>query len=135
MNRRFAVAIEESGLPERVAQHFGHCSKFNICEVDSENRLVKQESCFNPLNGEHGGACQLPRYVKQFNVTTIIAGGMGRKAIAGFQQLGIEVITAPGLLFDEALNLFAEGKLTGYSECDGHDLHQRPQQNGGLESE
>jgi predicted Fe-Mo cluster-binding NifX family protein len=123
MNRRLAVAIEESGSEERVAQHFGHCSKFNICELDEQNRVTKQESHFNPLNGEHGGACQLPAYVKQFNVGTIIAGGMGRKAVLGFQQSGIEVITAPGLLFDEALKLFVEGKLSGYEECAGHEQH------------
>ncbi|HEY9165310.1 MAG TPA: NifB/NifX family molybdenum-iron cluster-binding protein [Candidatus Kryptonia bacterium] len=123
MNRRLAVAIEESSSEERVAQHFGHCAKFNICELDSENKIVKQESYFNPLNGEHGGACQLPAYVKQFNVDTIIAGGMGRKAVMGFQQAGIEVITAPGLLFSEALKLFTEGKLSGYEECAGHEHH------------
>ena len=123
MNRRLAVAIEESGSEERVAQHFGHCSKFNICELDSENRVVKQESYFNPLNGEHGGACQLPAYVKQFKVDTIIAGGMGRKAVMGFQESGIDVVTAPGLLFNEAVKLFAEGKLSGYEECAGHEHH------------
>ncbi len=123
MNRRLAVAIEQSGSEERVAEHFGHCSKFNICELDEANRLVKQESYFNPLNGEHGGACQLPGYVRQFNVSVIIAGGMGRKAVSGFQQLGMEVITAPGLLYKDAVELFAEGKLSGYEECAGHDHH------------
>lgn len=125
MNRRLAVAIEESGSEERVAEHFGRCSKFNICELDEENRVVKQESYFNPLNGEHGGACQLPAYVKQFNVDAIIAGGMGRKAVAGFHQMGMEVVTAPGLLYNEAVGLFALGKLKGYEECagDGHHCH------------
>jgi predicted Fe-Mo cluster-binding NifX family protein len=123
MNRRLAVAIEESGSQERVAEHFGRCSKFNICEINEANIVVKQESYFNPLNGEHGGACQLPAYVKQFNVDVIIAGGMGRKAVAGFQQLGMEVITAPGLFFKEALDLFAQGKLSGYEECAGHEHH------------
>ena len=123
MNRRLAVAIEESDSEERVAEHFGRCSKFSICELDERNIVVKQESYFNPLSGEHGGACQLPAYVKQFNVGVIIAGGMGRKAVAGFQQLGIEVITAPGLLYKEALDLFAQGKLSGYEECAGHEHH------------
>lgn len=125
MNRRLAIAIEESGSGERVAEHFGRCSKFNICELDGENRLVKEESYFNPLNGEHGGACQLPAYVKQFNVDTIIAGGMGRKAVAGFHQMGMEVVTAPGLLYSEAVELFALGKLKGYEECAGHEHHSR----------
>jgi len=123
VNKRVAVAIEESGSEERVAHHFGHCSKFNICELDSENRIAKQETYFNPLNGEHGGVCQLPAYIGQFKVNAIIAGGMGRKAVLAFQQSGIEVITAPGLPFSEAVKLFAEGKLSGYEECAGHEHH------------
>ncbi len=123
MNRRVAIAVEESEPEERVAEHFGRCSKFNIYELDEERRIVKQESYFNPLSGDHGGACQLPAYVKQFNVETIIAGGMGRKAVSGFHQLGMEVITAPGLLSREALDMFAHGKLGGYEECAGHEHH------------
>ena len=123
MNRRVAIAVEESGSEERVAEHFGRCSKFNICELDGGNRVVKPESYFHPLNGEHGGACQLPAYVKQFNVGTVIAGGMGRKAVSGFHELGMEVITAPGLLYKEAVELFALGKLRGYEECAGHEHH------------
>lgn len=123
MNRRLAIAIEESGSEERVAAHFGRCSKFNICEFDGENRLIKQESYFNPLSGERGGACQLPAYVKQFNVNTIIAGGMGREAVSGFHQLGMDVVTAPGLLYKEALDLFVQGKLSGYEECADHEHH------------
>ncbi len=123
MNRRLVVAIEESGSEERVAEHFGRCSRFCICELDEMNRVVKQESYFNPLNGEHGGVCQLPAYVRQFNVDAIIAGGMGRKAVAGFHELGMEVITAPGLLYREAVDLYATGKLNGYQECAGHGHH------------
>ena len=117
MNKRIAVAVEENGSSEVVAGHFGGCSKFNICEYDENNNVVKTESFFNPLAGEHGGACQLPGYVNQFNVSAIIAGGMGQKAVANFQSFGIEVVTAPGLSFDEALNLFMQGKLNGFETC------------------
>jgi len=117
MNHRLAVAIEETGAQERVAEHFGRCSKFNVCELDEQKKVLKQEIYFNPLAGEHSGACQIPGYVKQFNVNTIIAGGMGQKAVANFLQYGIDVITAPGLLYEEALNLFIQGKLSGYEAC------------------
>ncbi len=123
MNHRLAVAIEENGNEERVAEHFGRCSKFNVCELDEQKKIVKKESFFNPLAGEHGGSCQLPGYVKQFNVNTIIAGGMGQKAISNFLSFGIDVITAPGLLYKEALNLFIEGKLTGYQVCSQNHKH------------
>ncbi len=122
MNQRLVIAIEEIGTKEIVAEHFGRCSKFNVCELDGQKKVLKVESFFNPLAGDHGGACQLPGYVKQFNVKTIIAGGMGQKAVSNFLSYGIDVITAPGLAYEEALNLFIEGKLRGYEACK-HEHH------------
>jgi len=124
MNHRLAIAIEEIGNVEKVAEHFGRCTKFNVCELDEQKKVLKTETYFNPLAGEHGGACQLPTYVKQFNVNTIIAGGMGQKAISHFLEYGINVITAPGLLYEEALNLFILGKLTGYEACSHGHKHE-----------
>jgi predicted Fe-Mo cluster-binding NifX family protein len=128
MNQRIAIAIEENGTEERVAEHFGRCSKFYVCELDEQKKVVNTETFFNPLAGEHSGACQLPAYVKQFNVNTIIAGGMGQKAVSNFLSFSIDVITAPGLLFEEALERFAHGKLMGYAACNhnhehGHGCH------------
>jgi predicted Fe-Mo cluster-binding NifX family protein len=123
MNQRLAVAIEEIGAEERVAEHFGRCSKFNVCEIDDQNRVSKRETYFNPLSGEHNGACQIPAYVKQFNVNTIIAGGMGQKAVSKFLSFGIDVITAPGLFYEKALNMFIEGKLSGYETCSQSNSH------------
>jgi predicted Fe-Mo cluster-binding NifX family protein len=124
MNQRLAVAIEETGTKEIVAEHFGRCSKFNVCELDENKKIIKNETYFNPLAGEHGGSCQLPGYVKQFNVSTIIAGGMGQKAISNFLGNGISVITAPGLLYEDAINQFIQGKLSGYEACaHEHDHH------------
>jgi predicted Fe-Mo cluster-binding NifX family protein len=128
MNQRLAIAIEESGDGKQiVAEHFGGCTKFNVCELDEQKNIVKSETYFNPIAGEHGGVCQLPGYVQQFNVQTIIAGGMGQKAVANFQHYGIEVITAPGLSYEDALNLFIQGKLSGYEVCKnehGHHHHE-----------
>jgi predicted Fe-Mo cluster-binding NifX family protein len=123
MGHRIAVAIEESGTIQRVAEHFGRCTKFNVFELDEQKKVLKTESYFNPLAGEHGGSCQLPGYVKQYNVQTIIAGGMGQKAVSNFLSFGIDVITAPGLLYEEALNRFILGKLIGYEACKHNHDH------------
>ena len=123
MNDRVAFAIEESSNgKETVAEHFGRCSKFKVCELDNDKKLIKTEIYFNPLVGEHNGACQLPGYVKQFNVNTIIAGGMGQKAVNNFLNYGISVVTAPGLLFQAAFDLYLQGKLSGYETCK-HEHH------------
>ena len=120
MNHRLAIAIEENLNEERVAEHFGRCSKILVFELNEKKEVIKKENYFNPLNGHHGGICQLPGYISQYNINTIIAGGMGRKAIANFQSFGIEVITAPGMNSEEALSDFKKGKLSGYKECAGH---------------
>ncbi|MFZ1517565.1 MAG: NifB/NifX family molybdenum-iron cluster-binding protein [Ignavibacteriaceae bacterium] len=123
MNDRFVIAIEGNEVIEKVAEHFGRCTKFKVCELDEDKILIKTEIYFNPLVGEHNGACQLPGYVKQFNVNTIIAGGMGQKAINNFLNYGINVITAPGVEFKKALKLFVEGKLDGYNICKQEHIH------------
>jgi predicted Fe-Mo cluster-binding NifX family protein len=120
MNHRLAIAIEENLNEERVAEHFGRCSKILVFELNEKKEVIKKENYFNPLNGHHGGICQLPGYISQYNINTIIAGGMGAKAVANFHSFGIEVITAPGMNSKEALNSFKEGKLSGYEECAGH---------------
>jgi predicted Fe-Mo cluster-binding NifX family protein len=123
MNFRLAIAVEINNNGDRiVAEHFGRCSEFNVYEFDDEKKIIKDEIYFNPLSGEHNGACQLPGYVKQFNVNAIIAGGMGQKAISNFLNFGIDVITAPGKACKDALDLYLEGKLSGYDSCK-HEHH------------
>jgi predicted Fe-Mo cluster-binding NifX family protein len=114
---RIAIAVEEDGTQEKVAEHFGRCARFILCEIDEKKNIVKRETYDNPLAGRHSGACQIPGYVRQFSINSIIAGGMGQKAIMKFEQFGIEVITAPGLLCEEAITLLMEGKLNGYTAC------------------
>jgi len=123
MNQRLVIATEENNNGHQiVAEHFGRSSKFYVYELDADKNIIREEIYFNPLAGEHSGSCQLPGYLKQFNVEAVIAGGMGQKAVNNFHLSGIDVITAPGLSCKDALNLFIEGKLSGYESCK-HDHH------------
>jgi predicted Fe-Mo cluster-binding NifX family protein len=123
------MTIEELGDAELIAEHFGVCTKFLVCELDAARTLIATETYFNPLAGQFTGACQLPGYVKQFNVTAIIAGGMGRNAVMKFHEFGIEVINAPGLSFDEALSLFKDANVDTTSDA-GHTGPQREERQG-----
>lgn len=71
-----------------VAQHFGHCENFFICEAE-DNEIIKSEFIQNP--GHRPGF--LPNYLNDIGVNVIIAGGMGGGAIDIFNEKGIEVIT------------------------------------------
>jgi predicted Fe-Mo cluster-binding NifX family protein len=121
MKSRIAITVEETldGIG-RVADHFGRCSKFQVYEVNDQKKIVNEEIYQNPLQGGHGGSCQLPHYLNKLGANVVIAGGMGRKAIALFEQYGINIITAPGMNIDEALYGYLNEKISGYQECAGH---------------
>jgi predicted Fe-Mo cluster-binding NifX family protein len=54
MNQRLAIAIEECpGNIDKVAEHFGRCSKFVVCEINPAKEVVLKETYFNPLSGKH----------------------------------------------------------------------------------
>jgi predicted Fe-Mo cluster-binding NifX family protein len=126
MKSRIAITVEETldGM-SRVADHFGRCSKFKVYEVNDQKKIVNEEIYQNPLQGSHGGTCQLPHYLNKIGANVVIAGGMGRKAIALFEQYGINIITAPGMNIDEALYGYLNEEISGYKECAGHqgDCH------------
>jgi predicted Fe-Mo cluster-binding NifX family protein len=126
MKSRIVITIEDTiDGASRVADHFGRCSRFKIYEVNDKKDIVNEAIYNNPLQGGHGGICQLPHYLNKIGANVVIAGGMGRKAIALFEQYGINIITAPGMEVNEALYGYLNKEISGYQECEGHqgDCH------------
>jgi predicted Fe-Mo cluster-binding NifX family protein len=112
MNHRLAIAIDGyKDNNNKVAANFGNCSKFIIYEINSQKEIVSEEEYFNPLRGHHEELCQLPGYIKQFEVDTLITGNIGQKAVSNFNEYGIAVIIAPGLCSENVLSLFLQNKL------------------------
>lgn len=112
MNHRLAIAIEGyQDNNNKVATNFGNCSKFTIYEINSQKEIVREEAYFNPLRGHNEELCQLPGYIKQFEVDTLITGNIGEKAVSNFNEYGIAVIIAPGLCSKSVLSLFLQNKL------------------------
>ncbi len=83
MNKKIAIPTTNGIL----SQHFGHCEKFAIYEVE-DNKIVK-ENFVNPPTHTPGSH---PAFLRELGCDTIIAGGMGTKAQQLFQQNHIEVI-------------------------------------------
>lgn len=118
---KIAIAIETSNdNKEIIASHFGGSDSLIILEIDKDKNIINQKIIENPFKGHHGGMCKLPQYLKQFEISVIIAGGMGQKAIQLFEQDNIEVITAPGLMVEEILPKYLKGELKGYTKCEEH---------------
>lgn len=124
-----AVIIEREGGNElkiavasdnnQVAEHFGHCEKFNIY-VAENGQIVKDESVPNP--GHKPGF--LPVFLHEQGVDVIISGGMGGGAIDLFNENNIEVIVGARGDARAAAEEYLKGELksTG-SVCHEHQHH------------
>lgn len=112
---KIAVASEN----EKVTEHFGYCTNFNIFEIESD-KIVKQYSVGNP--GHKPGF--LPNYLNQLGINTIISGGMGGGAITIFNEKNICVVIGASGNAKEAVESYLAGTLksTG-SVCHEHQHH------------
>ncbi len=111
MKKKFAIPTAGGQL----AMHFGHCEKFAIVHVE-ENKITKEEFLTPPVH--QPGV--YPKFLADFGVHSIIAGGMGQKAQDLFSQNNIEVFMgvqngSPKQLVEQLLNDQLE---TGENLCD-----------------
>ncbi len=89
-NGRIAVPSNgNGGLNSTRSGHFGHCDVFTL--VDVENGSIKNESVLP--NQEHSeGGCMVPvNFLAGHKVDALIVGGIGRRPLEGFAQVGIDV--------------------------------------------
>lgn len=105
------VAIAKEG--NMVSEHFGHCSEYAVFDI-ADKKITGRTLLQSP--GHEPG--KLPAFLAAHNVTHVIAGGMGPRAVDLFCANNIEVflgITGP---IDAVIEAFAEGKITpGQSSC------------------
>jgi len=88
---RLAIPSDDDrGLEGFVSEHFGRAKYFVF--VDVEDGEVKGVEVVAVPFEEHGPG-DLPRFVKEHGGDVVLAYGMGQKAIAFFNQLGITVVT------------------------------------------
>ena len=92
----------------RVSAHFGRAPEFTFITIE-DNKVVKKEIVPNP--GHTVGS--IPQLVNQHGAKYMIAGGMGRRAEAFFNQYGIEVIVGVQGSIDEVIKKIIDGTLEG----------------------
>ena len=120
------------GLTAGVAAHFGHCDAFTLVELDGHE--IKDVKVL--LNGGHEqGGCMAPvMLLKSQGVGAMVAGGMGMRPLAGFQQVGITVFFNEGAAtVGDAVTLVAHGQARtfgpaqtcqgGAGQCHGGEGH------------
>lgn len=78
------------GLDATIADHFGHCDAFTLVQIDND-QVGEAKVLQNPGHGDQG--CMGPvMFLKDQGADALVAGGMGMRPLAGFQQVGITVL-------------------------------------------
>lgn len=113
MNRKIAIPVERGAL----SPHFGHCEHFAIIEVN-EGRIIGIETHVPP---EHAPGLY-PQWIAGLGVSDVIAGGMGRKAIALFNNQKINVFLGAQLKSPEVIaEAFLRDELSLSANTCNHD--------------
>lgn len=101
----------------KLCAHFGHCEAFTVLDIDIEAMKVTSSQTLTPP--EHAPGVY-PRWVKELGADTVIAGGMGSRAQALFEEQGIEVVVGADAGDPEQIALdYVQGRLaTGDNVCD-----------------
>ncbi|MDG5799891.1 NifB/NifX family molybdenum-iron cluster-binding protein [Marinilabiliaceae bacterium ANBcel2] len=102
--RKIAIPVNGEGILE---SHFGHSKYFAFCMIEDGYLTATVQS--EPPRHEPG---VLPRWLAQQNVTDVITGGLGQKAIALLKSGGVNVYTgAPPIFYQEIIELFLQNRL------------------------
>jgi len=119
---RIAISADNSiGLDSVVSPHFGRCPHFVL--VDLEGRDIKQvQAVDNPYYGNHQPG-QVPAFIHSLEADVMLTGGMGGRAIAFFQQFGIEGVTGAYGTVRQSVERYLGGGLKGAAPCKESQEH------------
>jgi predicted Fe-Mo cluster-binding NifX family protein len=113
---RIAVSAEEShGLESVVSPHFGRCACYVIADVQ-DGQVNEVSVVENPYYHQHAPG-QVPAFIRNQDVDVMLTGGMGRRAIALFEDYGIEAVTGAQGTVRRALESYLGGQLRGVEPC------------------
>ncbi len=113
---RIAISADDNnGLESVVSPHFGRCPHYIL--VDVEDQEVKSVLVVdNPYYGQHAPGV-VPGFIHSQGANVMLTGGMGGRAIAFFEQYGIEAVTGASGTVRHALERYLSGQLRGVQPC------------------
>ncbi len=118
---RIAFAADSNeGLDSAVSMHFGRCPFYVFVDVEN-GQVQKVETVENPFYYDHGAPGQVPSFIANHGANAIVAGGMGPRAIAFFEQLGVEAVTGASGRVRDVLDAYLKRQLSGAEACDEHE--------------
>jgi predicted Fe-Mo cluster-binding NifX family protein len=106
------------GLDEHVGEHFGRVPTYTIFDTETEQVEVI------PNTSEHmGGRGYPPELLSKAGVNVMVCGGLGRRAIMMFEQMGIHVYVGARGTVRDAIQMYRSGSLeeaTDENACQQH---------------
>ena len=113
---RIAISADnQNGLDSVVSPHFGRCPHYILVDVDG-HEVKAVNFVDNPYYGQHSPG-MVPDFIHSHGVDVMLTGGMGRRAIAFFEQLGVEAVSGASGTVRRALELYLGGQLRGVQPC------------------
>lgn len=113
---RIAVSSDtDRSLDSSVSHHFGRCPYFTVVDVDN-GCIESFQVVENPFFSSHAPG-QVPSFIRELGADVMIAGGMGRRAIAMFRDFGIDCATGASGTVRTVVDGFLSGGLTDASPC------------------
>lgn len=114
------MTIAVPTIEGRLHGHFGGCREFTLVQADTEQRKVLNTRTVMPPPHAPG---LFPRWLHEQGANVVIAGGIGRRALALFTQQGITVRAGqPGATIEELVNAWLNGQWV--NEPQGCTHHQ-----------
>lgn len=110
---------DENGVHGNVCAHFGQCKFFFLADIDQAKKKITGTRIVPNTTVHGGGGCVAVDEILRYNVTHVIAGGMGMGAQAKFAQAGVQIFGYSGKVQD-ALNDFLNNALGGIDACREH---------------
>jgi predicted Fe-Mo cluster-binding NifX family protein len=119
---RIAISADTNNdLDSRVGAHFGRCPYFALVDVEgTEVKGVKVVE--NPFYAKHSPG-QVPSFINNQGASVMLAGGMGRRAVTIFEQMGIRAATGATGTVRQALQSYLGGELRGVKPCAESEAH------------
>ncbi len=114
---RIAIAVEsDSGLNSPVSGHFGRCPFYLLADVAANGDIDAATPVANPYFDHHEPG-DVPAFIHSHNVNVMISGGMGRRAIAFFQEFGIATATGASGTALDAIQAYQQNQLPTAAPC------------------
>jgi predicted Fe-Mo cluster-binding NifX family protein len=116
------ITIAIPSAEGRLHGHFGGCREFTLVQADPEQRTIISLRLVTPPPHAPG---LFPRWLREHDVSVVIAGGIGRRALELFAHQGIEVRAGlPNAPVEELAAAYLNGQLTAAPEgCEHHGHH------------